>query len=197
MMYKKIIYISINVFEGMTNLSKANILLFVTFISFIRTELCKPFSLKRMNILELYSNMSASIVLISGIVYLLGVNEYYEVVIFLIILITNSVFLFLWFNSMIDIVLSIYSERLMRFCPKFIKALSIFIKAWKLVKFSWNLIIYFSNLIKIYKEIKSKSKKRGIRILDLQHELNKKTVVKSRFNIEKPLLIGRRSFSEI
>lgn len=170
----------------MSNLSKAISLLFVSFISFIFTEYSRPFLLKEMNILELYSNISASIVLFSGVLYLIGVNEYYGVFCFIIILITNLTFLLLWFESLMEIIIKIYFENLMRLCPKYLMKLLVLLKAFKFANSSWNLLEYFSNLVKTYKEIIQKKGK-----IDFMDDIWKNNmVIKSRFNIPKPFKIG-------
>ena len=100
-MYRKIIYISLNLIESMDIMVKICILLCISYVSFLVHYETKPFILKEMNDLEFYSTLSAALILFSGSLYITNANEIVNTFSFIMVIIINIYFGWIWIKSII------------------------------------------------------------------------------------------------
>ena len=100
-MYRKIIYISFNLFEDMDLMVKICLLMCISFASFLLHYKTKPFLFKEMNSLEFYSTLSASLILFSGSLYITNANEIVNTFSFILMIIFNIYFGCIWIKSII------------------------------------------------------------------------------------------------
>ena len=101
-MYRKIIYISINLFEDMNSLVKVSILILISFASLLLTSKIKPYIGKEMNDLEFYSNFSSSLILLSGALNIVKANDYINILVFITVVLVNIYFGLIWTRSIFN-----------------------------------------------------------------------------------------------
>ena len=71
-----------------------------SFFSFLVTFYARPFILRKMNILELYSNLSAALTIYSGALYVMEVGDWLKALCFVNVVLINGVFAYIWLSSM-------------------------------------------------------------------------------------------------
>ena len=159
-------------------LNKTMILILFTFCSFGLTYFAKPFFSKEMNILELSSNLSALLTLISGALYILNTNEFLKMIFFIFMVIINSTFGYIWLDSLIFILVKNHLELIEKYFPKVgIKILALK-KTREKTQCFFNLFKYFKLMKKHYARI--------YLILTYQSEWTKqKKYLKTNFKEEK------------
>lgn len=145
-MYRKILFISINLFQEMELFSKTTILIFFSFCSFLITFYARPFLLKEMNLLEFYSNLSACLTLFSGAVYITNTNEFIKGLSFVNVIIVNTFFGYIWIISTIKIIFHVHFQKLENHFPKLAIFILAMTESFEKVNFTFNLFIYFKNL---------------------------------------------------
>lgn len=119
-MYRKIIFISINLFQEMDLIGKTTILIFFSFISLLITFHERPFLLRRMNILEFYSNLSASLTLFLATIYISNKNEFLNGMCFILVALVNLNFGYQWLSAVINIVVLTHGPYLQKHFPNLI-----------------------------------------------------------------------------
>lgn len=149
-MYRKILFISVNLFENITIFTKATIMLSFSFLSFIITYYTRPFILRKMNILELYSNLSSALTIFSGALYILDVGDWLKAFCFVNVIIINGVFSYVWLSSMMNIVFHAHFETCEKYFPKMALKIFAFRETFSRIKFSFNLFLYCSSLKDLY-----------------------------------------------
>ena len=117
-MYRKIIFISVNLFQEMSLIEKTSILMFFSFSSFLLTFHEKPFLLKKINIIELYSNLSASLTLLLGAIYISNKNEIINAMSFFFVVLVNICFGYLWLTTIIKIMIISHLPKIKKCFPK-------------------------------------------------------------------------------
>ena len=117
-MYRKIIFISLNLFQDLSLIGKTMILIFFSFSSFLLTFHERPFLLRKMNILELYSNLSASLTLVLGTIYISNENEFLNVLCFFFVALVNICFGYLWLTTIIKILIMTHEQKIKKYYPK-------------------------------------------------------------------------------
>lgn len=130
--------------------SKATIMLFFSFFFFLITFYTRPFILRKMNILELYANLSSALTIFSGALYIMDVGEWLKAICFMNVLIVNGFFAYFWLSSMMNIVFHAHFETCAKYFPK--SAMKIFAlrETFSRVKLTFNLFSYCSSLKKLY-----------------------------------------------
>ena len=122
-MYRKMIFIFFPMFAPLKTQENTAILLFFSSVSLLLTLKYKPFIFKTMNVLEVYSNMTALITIFSGSLYVLDINDNSKAIIFILIVLVNTKFALKWMFSVLDFALKTYEKQILRFCP-FVLSLS-------------------------------------------------------------------------
>lgn len=172
-MYRKIIFISINLFDDIPLFTKATIILFFSTVSVLLVYTYQPFILKKMNILEFYSNLSALLIIYSGILFLEDIGSWIKAFLFATIILVNIFFSFYWLESMLNIILDVHFKFFIRVCPNTMAWFASLLEAINYTKFICNLISYikairktqlllyleYSNNLKISKSICNEKQK--------------------------------------
>lgn len=153
-MYRKIIFISINLFTEKSMFSKAVVLLFFSFLSLLLTFRSKPFLLREMNYLELYSNISASLTIFSGALFLTDINDYLKAFSFTIIILVNGIFALTWLTSMTRLVFHVHHQKLERICPCFLVRMHALRASLVHTKFQRGSFVYLKKVLTNYSEYK-------------------------------------------
>lgn len=94
-MYRKLIFIVLTMLQFKIEIKFA-LLLFISSISLFSMYKNKPFISRKFNILEITSNISSSIVLLCGAIYVNDAGAFMEIIGFLIISFFNGFFFFYW-----------------------------------------------------------------------------------------------------
>lgn len=120
-MYRKILFIGLNFMNFIGIFSKASLLLMFSFFSSLLTIKFQPFITPNLNTLELFSNLSVSITLYAGTLYLQQdwINEPIRAFLFFLILFINLLFNIFWAFSTFQIFFHKYIEIFRRYLPKF------------------------------------------------------------------------------
>lgn len=121
-----------------------------SFVSFLITYYAKPFLIKNMNVLELYSNLSSALTIYAGALYIMDVGEWLKAICFATVLLINFVFGYFWFSSMINIIFLAHFETLKKLFPKNALKMLALKKAVGKSSFSFNLCGYYSNIKELY-----------------------------------------------
>lgn len=153
-MYRKIMFISINLFTDMSIFSKAVILLFFSFLSLMVTFNSKPFLLREMNYLEFYSNISASLTIFSGALFITDINDYLKALCFSVIIFVNGVFALIWLTSMISLVFHVHHRNLERICPCLVIRVHALRASLGHTKYQRGSFIYLKQVMTNYTEFK-------------------------------------------
>lgn len=117
-MYRKILFISLNMMKDLALNTKAIILLFFCLISLLITFFSTPFLTRELNNLEVFSNLSALIIIFSGCLYLNGDSEFLRTSSYLIIFFVNIAFTLLWASSILKLLLDTYEKILVKRSPR-------------------------------------------------------------------------------
>lgn len=154
-MYRKILFISINILQGLAIFGKTLILICFSFLSFLITYKTKPFLKKEMNMMEHYSNLSAFLTLVSGAFYVLEINDVIKALSFANVIIVNTCFGCIWFKSISTIAFEKYISKIEKCQPIIAITIRSLKQSLDKVRFSFNLIAYLKSLAKYYFEMKS------------------------------------------
>ena len=117
-MYRKILFISINVIKDLPLNSKAILLLFLCLMSMLITLSARPFLTEDLNNLEVFSNLAALLIIYSGCLYLIGNSDFLKIFSYLTIFFVNIAFTVLWAISIIKLVLETYEKILIKRSPR-------------------------------------------------------------------------------
>ena len=171
-MYRKIIFISVNLFESISIFSKATLMLSFSFLSFLITFYTRPFILRKMNILELYSNLSSALTIFSGALYIMDVGEWLKAFCFMNVIIINGIFAYVWLSSMMNIVFDAHFETCAKYLPNLSMKFFALRETFSRIQFTFNLFFYFKSLKELYslvlielKSTKDENSRRTSRIL--------------------------------
>lgn len=159
-------------------LNKTMILILLGFCSFGLTYIARPFYSREMNILELSSNLSALLTLISGALYILNTNEALKMIFFVFMVVINSTFGYIWLESLIYILVENHLETLEKYFPK----LGFKILAWKKSMEKTQCIF---NLIKYFKLLKRQFLQYYLMLIFQYQHRSKKKHLKSNFKARK------------
>jgi hypothetical protein len=118
-MYRKVLIVFISIILDISPMVRTTFLLLITAFSLFLTITKKPFSVTDLNELEIKAQVSAIITLYSGMMYLNTVDELTQAIFFMILLITNVVFFYFWFKSLVLIFFSAKAQRIYDCCPNF------------------------------------------------------------------------------
>lgn len=118
-MYRKILFISLNLFQDVSINTKAIILLFFSLFSLLITFSSSPFLTRELNYLEVFSNISALLIIFSGCIYLNGDSILMKSTSYLMIFAINFIFSLFWIISILNIFLEAYESVLKERFPKF------------------------------------------------------------------------------
>lgn len=97
---------------------KTSILLFVSYFSVHTTKISSPFYSKKLNKLELTSNIAACIILYCGTLYSENADAYLQALLFIIILIANAIFFIFSIFSLLRIFIKTNIEKIKLYLPK-------------------------------------------------------------------------------
>jgi hypothetical protein len=153
-MYRKIIFISINLFTDMPMISKAVILLFFSFLSLVITFNSKPFLLKEMNYLEFYSNISASFTIFSGSLYITDINDYIKACCFAAIVLVNFMFAIIWLISLISITFQTHYKKFEKYFPSLAIKFNALKNSMSYTKYQRGSFIYIKEFVNNYENFK-------------------------------------------
>lgn len=152
-MYRKILFISVNFFRGMEIFTKAAILLLFSATSVILTAFHQPFAMNKLNQLELYSNLAVCISIYAGALYVQDrVNETIKIFLFLFILFVNLIFGLMWLLLAFELFFFNHFKCFFKYFPKLSKSLVVLGKSFSKTKFEWNLMKYANNLARTIHE---------------------------------------------
>ena len=130
-MSRKILFLSLNLFENFDIYNKLLVFLGLSYFGSLCTFSCRPFVLKESNVIEYYSNMTTTMVIFSGLVYLLTVNEVLKISLFIVAILVNIFFQINWGFRAVEIVTLAHFEGFKRFCPNILKKLFAVINTFK------------------------------------------------------------------
>ena len=157
-MYRKVAFLFVNIFQFDINLKTALLLLFSCY-SVYAMKKCLPFVSKELNSLELASNITASIILYSGTLYVNDIGVYWQAFLFINIMISNSLFFILCLLSLIKVFFNANLIKIQYYCPRlmanFISLLKTF-KEFRIRKMG------FIECIKLYRANLKQESKRSI-----------------------------------
>lgn len=117
-MYRKILFISINVIKDFPLNTKAILLLFLCLISMLITLTAKPFLTKDLNNLEIFSNLSSLLILYSGCLYLIGNIDFLKLLSYLTIFFVNIAFTLKWGLSILKLLRDSYENNFTKRFPR-------------------------------------------------------------------------------
>lgn len=98
---------------------KTTFLLFVSGISVYATKICSPFFSKELNKLELASNIAAGIILFSGKLYSENIVKFWQALLFIIIMISNTIFFSFSFLFLVRVLIVTNIKKLILYFPRF------------------------------------------------------------------------------
>ena len=128
-MYRKMIFIFFTILSNISNREKTVILLLISSFSLYETLKYKPFILSSLNKLEIYSNFAALVSIFAGSLYVLEVSNEIKAITFCVIILRNTTFTIKWIISVFDIIMTTFSSKIFRCCPKLIEFYAIFKKS--------------------------------------------------------------------
>lgn len=147
-MYRKILFISLNFFREMEIFTKAAILLLFSAISVILTAFKQPFAMRKLNQLELYSNLAVCVSIYAGALYIQEkVNDTLKIFLFIFIILVNLLFGLMWVVLTFELFFFNHFQCFFKYFPHFSKSFVAFGESFTKTKFEWNLMKYASNLV--------------------------------------------------
>ena len=141
-MYRKIIFISINLLP-INSFTKVTLLIFLASFAFFVTLVYKPFTFQNLNVMEFYSLLSAIITLYSGALYISDVNDNLKAISFLTLIFVNLAFCITWFISLISIVFHSNIKKMQNLFPQCTYRLIACIMSFQNTKKNVNVVRYF------------------------------------------------------
>ena len=127
-MIRKMVFIFFSIMSSFPNDQKTAILLLFSGIFLYATMKFSPFVLRKINLLEFQSNLTAMITIFAGALYILDVGDFLKIIAFCLIVVFNSVFAVKWLLSFWDIAFSIYKTKILKLCSCLMRILHIFRK---------------------------------------------------------------------
>lgn len=124
-MYRKIFGLSL-VWLKIELYLKALLFLFLSLIFFYFTFNSQPFLFKKLNLFEYRSNLSIIIISFSSLIFMLEFNEAIKYACFLLMIITNSVFMLL---TLIEMIKHFFFHYLLSYFPEINKRINSYLKA--------------------------------------------------------------------
>ena len=116
-MYRKVAFLLVSIFRFDLQIKSTLLLLFSWFSAYtMKTN--SPFVSKELNMLELSSNLTALIILYSGTLYSNNIGVYFQVILFINIMMFNSRFCISCFFSLIKIFFNTFIIKIQRFFPR-------------------------------------------------------------------------------
>lgn len=107
--------------------TKAALLLMFSASSVVLTALHQPFQMKKLNQLELYSNLAVCVSIYAGTLYVQEkVNETIKIILFLFILFVNLIFGFMWLFLAFELFFFNHFKCFFKYFPKISKSLVAF-----------------------------------------------------------------------
>ena len=152
-MYRKIIFIAINLFT-LTSFAKVTILLMIAGFAYLLTVFGQPFNYKELNKMEEYSLLSAMATLFSGALYVCDVNDTLKAISFAAIILINIAFIITWFASLMNIAFQAHLGKLQHYFPSCTYSVVAFLIALEQTKKTLNICKYFQEVRKNYAKIK-------------------------------------------
>lgn len=150
------IFIFFTVLSSFPNQQKTVILLFVSSLSLIASMYCNPYTLRSLNVLDIHSNYTALITIFAGSLYILDISEQGKNLIFVFIVLFNSIFVMKWAASTFDILVFTYEKTIFRICPGLLNIYAIMKKTNHETIFTYNLpkfgFVYGKNFMRNIKE---------------------------------------------
>lgn len=111
-MYKKIVFISLNLLSNWNMYGKGMVLIGLSFIYTLKIASSKPFILKDLNSIEYLSNISSTATILFGLVYLDNTENNLSVLWFLIVLFLSLNFIFQWATRFIHLLYVLHYKTL-------------------------------------------------------------------------------------
>lgn len=138
-MYRKILFIGVNFINSIEVFSKASLLLFFSYISGLLTIHFQPFITSNLNSLELFSNLSVTMTLYGGSIYIQQdlTNEFVKVILFFGILFINIFFGLLWTFSTFQIFFHKHVGFFRKYFPKLTKIIIFLEKYLMSSRYKW------------------------------------------------------------
>ena len=127
-MYRKILFISINVIKDLPLNTKAILLLFLCLMSMLITLSANPFLTRDLNNLEIFSNLSALLIIYSGCLFLIGNSDFLKLFSYLTIFFVNIAFTLIWGLYILKLLLDTYEQILIKRSPRLFS----FIRQWSI-----------------------------------------------------------------
>lgn len=126
-MYRKILLISISIFEGLSLFVKCFLIASVLFASLIIFARFKPYKTKEINEIEMEA--AATIVLISflGCVYVCNIGWIWQTLLFAFVVVINTIFLIRWLIGFLTVNLLIYHNKISERFPNILNKLMAFV----------------------------------------------------------------------
>jgi len=153
-MYRKIIFIAINLLS-INSFTKVTILLLFAAFSFVLSIFCQPFNFKELNKIEEYSLSSAIITLFSGALYICDVSDDLKALTFAIIILVNIAFCISWLVSLLNVVFQAQLGRFQKYFPNFTYSLVALLLTLEKTKKTFNLCSYFKDVKKNFGKIRT------------------------------------------
>ena len=116
-MYRKIIFIFFSILTTLKNEKKTVFLLFLCGFSLFFTKVIGPFKKRELNILEVQSNLTATVTIFAGSLYILDISDYSKAMVFVLIVLINSIFVMKWLLSVFNILMDSYANKIGKICP--------------------------------------------------------------------------------
>ena len=138
-MYRKIIIIAIITMFEISFMAKATVILLLSGLSSFYSLKFRPFIISSLNDLENRSNLCSLITIYAGLFYITIENDFAKFLIFLVIILFNINFFYIWLKSLLIIVFSSQLEKFYRLFPNF------FTKLWAFQEGSKKLFIKIYN----------------------------------------------------
>ena len=152
-MYRKIIFIGINLFP-INNFAKVTLLLLIALIASLMMFFLRPFIFNELNKIECYSLLSAIITLFSGALYRCDVSDELKAISFTTIILVNTLFCVRWLMSLLGIVFQTNMDKLRRIFPRFTYFIMACFLSLKTTKKSFKVVSYMKNMRMNYSRFK-------------------------------------------
>lgn len=138
-MYRKIIFLSLNLFENMGVFNKLYLYLLLTCFNSLFTFVSRPFVLRESNIIEYYSNVSLTLIIFSDLVYILTINEVIKTFFLIMTISINIIFQMNWMFRAVEVLCYAHVNTLRRYFPYFLKRIFAIINTLKTLDLNLNI----------------------------------------------------------
>lgn len=130
-MYRKVLLVTITIFEGLSLFVKCFLIVLVLFVSLLIFATFKPYQKRKINNFEIQAIAMTVLISYLGCVYIIGIGSIWQGVLFIFVVVINSFFFIRWLLKFIKLNLFIYHRKI---SDKFPRALAFMIASLLVIR---------------------------------------------------------------